>query len=269
LHGDFITGKMTEDIQAGQTWAQSFASFQFQRAKEILEDAAFSMKNTVQAESVSAMKRDAKKYKVTVEAKYEIGEYDILILSAKESNGLERWLLDNGYKIPNKAKEVLEPYVKNDIKFFVVKVNLEKQRNSGFKHLSPIQISFESDRFMLPIRLGMANAKDEQDLVVYAFTREGRVEPTNYRTVKIPSNRNVPLFVERYFGEFYKDLFHRAYYREKMNSVFLEYAWNVSPMNGVKSCMTRPPTGAVAMCITISFSRLVKTRSTSNWPVCS
>jgi len=39
LHGDFITGKMTEDIQAGQTWAQSFASFQFQRAKEILEDA--------------------------------------------------------------------------------------------------------------------------------------------------------------------------------------------------------------------------------------
>ncbi len=39
LHGDFITGKMTEDIQAGQTWAQSFAGFQFQRAKEILEDA--------------------------------------------------------------------------------------------------------------------------------------------------------------------------------------------------------------------------------------
>ena len=210
---------------------------------EILEDAALSIRNSVQAESVSAMKRDAKKYKVTIEAKYEIGEYDILILSAKESNGLERWLLDNGYKIPAKAKEVLEPYVKNNIKFFVVKVNLEKHQNSGFEHLSPIQISFESDRFMLPIRLGMANAKDEQDLIVYAFTREGRVEPTNYRTVKIPSNKNIPLFVERYFGEFYTDLFNRAYYRERMNSVFLEYAWNVSPMNGVKCdpCVSPPP----------------------------
>jgi len=39
LRGDFITGKMTEDIQAGQTWAQSFAGHQFKRAHEILEDA--------------------------------------------------------------------------------------------------------------------------------------------------------------------------------------------------------------------------------------
>jgi len=182
-------------------------------------------------------------YKVTVEATYAIGEYDILILSAKESTGLEHWLVDNGYKIPKKAKEVLEPYVKNNIKFFVVKVNLEKHKANGFEHLNPIQINFESDRFMLPIRLGMANAEDEQDLIVYAFTREGRVEPINYRTVKIPSNRNVPLFVERYFGDFYKDLFNRSYYREKMNSVFLEYAWNVSPMNGVKCdpCVSPPP----------------------------
>ena len=29
---------------------------------------------------------------VSVEAKYTVGEYDILILSAKESNGLETWL---------------------------------------------------------------------------------------------------------------------------------------------------------------------------------
>ena len=198
---------------------------------------------TVQAESTSRSRTKKKDYKVTIEATYAIGEYDILILSAKESNGLEQWLIDNGYKIPSKAKEVLEPYVKNNIKFFVVKVNLDKHKSRGFENLNPIQISFESDRFMLPIRLGMANAEDEQDLVIYAFTKDGRVEPTNYRTVKIPSNRNVPLFVERYFGEFYKDLFNRSYYREKMNAVFLEYAWNVSPMNGVKCdpCVSPPP----------------------------
>ncbi|MDH5741537.1 MAG: DUF2330 domain-containing protein, partial [Nitrospira sp.] len=36
---------------------------------------------------------------VTVEAQYQVGEYDILILSAKESHGLETWLKKNGYNI--------------------------------------------------------------------------------------------------------------------------------------------------------------------------
>lgn len=195
-------------------------------------------------EAVPAMaSMEQKDYNVTIEAKYTIGEYDIMLLSAEESNGLERWLTDNDYKIPAGASDVLEPYIKNNTKFFVVKVNLEKHKASGYNYLNPIQITFESGKFMLPIRLGMANAKDAQDLVVYAFTKSGRVEPTNYRTVKIPTDRNVPLFVESYFGEFYKDLFERSYYKEGMNSVFLEYAWNVSPMNGVKCdpCVSPPP----------------------------
>ncbi len=188
-------------------------------------------------------KRKEAGYNVTIEAKYTIGEYDIMLLSAEESNGLERWLTDNDYKIPAGANQVLEPYIKNKTKFFVVKVNLEKHRASGYNYLNPIQISFESGKFMLPIRLGMANAKEAQDLVIYAFTKSGRVEPVNYRTVKIPTDRNVPLFVESYFGEFYKDLFDKSYYREGMNSVFLEYAWNVSPMNGIKCdpCVSPPP----------------------------
>ncbi|MFL5378840.1 MAG: DUF2330 domain-containing protein, partial [Myxococcales bacterium] len=34
---------------------------------------------------------------VTVEAAYTVGEYDILLLSAKESRGLEIWLRQSGY----------------------------------------------------------------------------------------------------------------------------------------------------------------------------
>ena len=44
---------------------------------------------------------------VKIEAKYLVGEYDILILSAKESSGLKTWLDENGYKIPAGADEVL------------------------------------------------------------------------------------------------------------------------------------------------------------------
>ena len=105
--------------------------------------------------------------------------------SAEESLGLKRWLADNGYQIPEKAEAILEPYLKSDMKFFVAKVNLEEYGQSDYQNLRPIQIRYNHPRFMLPIRLGMANAKGSQDLIVYAMTPRGRVEATNYQTVDI------------------------------------------------------------------------------------
>lgn len=179
---------------------------------------------------------------VTVEAEYQIGEYDILILSATESNGLKTWLTRNGYSIPEQAEEVLDPYIKNDLKFFVVKVNLEEKENSGFEGLRPIQIAYESSKFMLPIRLGMANAEDMQDLTVYAFTKTGRVECTNYRTVEMPTDREVPEFVEPHFAQFYVDVFNKQYKQQNKTGVFLEYAWDLSATQPVKCdpCPTPP-----------------------------
>ena len=168
---------------------------------------------------------------VKVEAKYLIGEYDILILSAKESNGLKNWLTENGYKIPANAEEVLDPYIKSNLKFFVVKVNEKEKQKLNNNFLRPIQISFNSPKFMLPIRLGMANADGDQDLIVYAFTRKGRIESTNYRNVNIATDKNIPLFVQKNFGTFYGNLFTNQWNKEDKSVAFLEYAWDVSPQN--------------------------------------
>lgn len=190
------------------------------------------------------MEMETKKdYGVTIEAKYTVGEYDILILSAKESGGLESWLVDNGYKMPVGAKEVLDPYIKTNMKFFVCKVNLENYKAAGAVPLKPLQISYNSPKFMLPIRLGMANANGPQDLIVYMYSQVGRIETTNYRTALIPTDFKVPLFVQSEFGEFYRDLYNKAHAREGKNVVFLEYAWEVSPMQNVfcDPCVGDPP----------------------------
>lgn len=176
---------------------------------------------------------------VTVEAKFTVGEYDILILGADESAGLERWLNENGYKIPAGAAEVLEPYIKSKTKFFVAKVNLGEFENKGLQHLRPLQMAFESPKFMLPIRLGMINAEKEQDLIVYALTRTGRVEVTNYRTLKVPSDMDIPLYVKDVFPQFYRSMFQRAYEKEGKNAVFVEYAWD---MNWCDPCSADPLT---------------------------
>ena len=123
--------------------------------------------------------RAAKALGVTIEAQYTVGEYDILILSAQESSGLETWLRQNGYRIPAGASEVIGSYLKQNMRFFVAKVNLGERTRLGFTYLRPLQIAYESPKFMLPIRLGTVNAKGQQELFVYALTRNGRVETTN------------------------------------------------------------------------------------------
>jgi hypothetical protein len=165
---------------------------------------------------------------VTVEAQYTVGEYDILILSAKESAGLETWLKENGYRIPNGASRVLQSYLRQGLKFFVAKVNLSEHGKLGFASLRPLQIAFESPKFMLPIRLGTVNAEGSQELVLYTITRRGRVETTNYRTVKLPEALEIPVYVKDKFGDFYRDLFSLQVKREQQQGVFLEYAWDMA-----------------------------------------
>ena len=181
--------------------------------------------------------------RVKIEAKYLVGEYDILILSARESAGLKTWLDDNGYKIPKGAEEVLEPYIKSNLKFFVVKVNEAEKKRLGGDFLRPIQLSFTSPKFMLPIRLGMANADGDQDMIVYGFTKRGRIECTNYRTVSVPTGKNIPLFVKNNFSAFYTNLFQHQWIREGRSVALVEYAWDVSPRNFLKCdpCVAAAP----------------------------
>jgi len=174
---------------------------------------------------------------VTIEESFSVGEYDILILSAKESDGLQTWLESNGYKVPKKAVKTLGSYIKQDMKFFVAKVNLEEKAKQGGEMLRPIAVAYESPKFMLPIRLGTVNANGDQDLFVYTLTKNGKVETTNYRTQKIPSDKELPVYIKDDFGDFYKDMYKTSANREGGHGVFMEYAWD---MNWCDPCAADP-----------------------------
>jgi len=173
----------------------------------------------------SRPKRKRKKPRVKIEAEYEIGEYDIQILSAKESGGLISWLNEEGYKIPAGADKTVSAYLKRGMKFFVAKVALD--RHDGSADLSPLQVEYEDADFMLPIRLGTVNAQGQQELFVFALSRKGRVETANYRTVKLPSEMDVPVYIKEEFSDFYRDLFSHQQKQERGKAVFMEYAWDM------------------------------------------
>jgi hypothetical protein len=182
--------------------------------------------------TAAMVRRDAAprqiKYRgVKVEAQYDVAEYDISILSAEESDGLINWLNDNGYKIPAGAEPVIGSYIKQKMRFFVAKVNVKRMAQLGRAYLRPLQVRYETGKFMLPLRLGTVNANGPQDLIVLALSKRGRVEASNYRTVKVPSDFDVPLFVKDDFANFYRATFDHAVAREKMRAVFVEYAWDM------------------------------------------
>ncbi|HEX8108107.1 MAG TPA: DUF2330 domain-containing protein [Kofleriaceae bacterium] len=171
----------------------------------------------------------AKKESVRIEAKFDVGEYKILILSATDSAGLETWLHQNHYQIPPGAEPLLRPYVEGGSKFFVAKVDPKKVvMQDGHAALSPLRFHYDSEEFALPIRLGMANSSGKQDLIVNIISPDQRYEVANYRNVFIPTNFDVKNEVKTRFAEFYAALFDKTI-EANPGAVVTEYAWTAVP----------------------------------------
>ena len=176
---------------------------------------------------------------VKVEAKFEVGEYQILILSAKESGGLEGWLRHNRYNIPQGAAAALAPYIRDQMKFFVAKVDIKKVKRDEHQAvvLSPLRFHFDAQELRLPVLLGLLNASGKQDLIVYVLHPEKRFEVANYPNLFIPTNIEVVDKVRTYFGAFYAELFDETLRKNGNKGVVTEYAWQSS---GCDPCPTPP-----------------------------
>src|SRR3981081_2771651 len=123
------------------------------------------------------------------------------------------------------------------MRLFVGKVNLTRMQLMGNEFLRPLQVRYETAKFMLPLRLGTVNAKGPQDLIILALTRNGRVGAANYPPVKLPTGPSVPLYVKNDFGSFYRATFDQAVRNADMRAVFTEYAWD---MGWCDPCASEP-----------------------------
>jgi len=174
---------------------------------------------------------------VKVEARFEVGEYDVVILSAKDALALEQWLKENKYRIPEGAAPLFRPYVQQGLKFFVAKVNAKKVTfEKGMAKLSPLRFFYDSEKFELPVRLGLINAKEKQDLIVHVLARNQRYELANLPNVTIPTNIDLAPSAKTEFPFFYVSLFDRTLARNP-KAVVTEYAWQATSCD---PCPTSP-----------------------------
>jgi hypothetical protein len=193
------------------------------------------------AEGGGGPPRRARDLGVTVEAKFVTGEYEVVILSAKDSGGLETWLREEKYNIPQGAAAALAPYIRDKSKFFVAKVDIKKVvRNAqGVVQLSPLRFHFDANELRLPVRLGLLNASGKQDLIVYVIHPESRFEVANYTNTFVPTNLEVADGVRNNFPAFYAELFDATVGRMGGKVIVTEYAWQTT---GCDPCPTPPLT---------------------------
>jgi hypothetical protein len=181
--------------------------------------------------------KSARDLGVKVEAKFSVGEYDIVILSAKDSSGLDTWLRKERYEIPAGAEPYLRPYVQRGSKFFVAKVDPKRVTFvNGQATLSPLRFHYDSDQFALPIRLGLVNSGGAQDLIVHILAKNQRYEVANYPNVAVPTNLDVSEATREQFGAFYAALFDRVIAKNP-KAVVTEYAWQAGSCD---PCPTPP-----------------------------
>ena len=195
---------------------------------EDLEYEKFADGSVLEGSGGPPMEEPAPDLGVKIEAQFDVGEYNVVILSAKESNGLEKWLEQEKYNIPKGAAPVLKPYIEGGQYFFVAKVDPKKVTfKDGQARLSPLRFHYDSKEFSLPVRLGLLNAKGHQDLLVHILAKKQRYEVANYKNVTIPTNILVKDHVRDRFSEFYATLLDRTL-EENPNAVITEYSWDAS-----------------------------------------
>ena len=177
---------------------------------------------------------------VEVEAQYIVGEYEVVVLSADQSQDLLNWLEDEGYDVPENTANVLQQYIDAGNYFLAARVYPDAELGDG-DSLSPLQFSYDSDVFGLPIRLGTTSSVGEQDLIVYLVNsnEDGAVGIANYPELEVESE--CMWDGEGEFGEFYADQFASAYGREEGAIWTTEYTWKNEPQAVKCDPCTGPP----------------------------
>lgn len=171
---------------------------------------------------------------VTVEASFEVGNYDIAVLSATGEEGLVAWLDAHGFAMPEAAAPILGEYIEGGYYFLAARVELGEAPGGMF--LPPIQLRYTSDSFSLPIRIGTSVSAGEQEVILHVLTpsSDGAVGISNYAEAEVEDECMFPPETVGY----------GAYYEDQLSAAFAEgvwvkeYAWNIGSCD---PCSSEPP----------------------------
>ena len=123
---------------------------------------------------------------------FTVGNYDIKVLSATDSQSLTNWLTTNGYRAPAAAASVFSDYVSRGYYFLAVRFTkpIEAPESTGGDAdttppddaAKPLSIRFAGDMRIFPLLISSLSTTDTADLVLYTIDTR-RYAVLNFPTV--------------------------------------------------------------------------------------
>jgi hypothetical protein len=177
---------------------------------------------------------------VTIENAFDVGGYELVVLSAEESTGLWAWLEANGYAIPEGGADILQSYIDAGVYFVAIRIDLEAlEVSNGW--LPPLQFRYRSEAFGIPIRIGTISSGGEAQEVVLSVLSDGVAGSagiSNYPEVKVETECMTSVDS---FGEWYDARLTSAFNGEA--GWVKEHSWPVYSYSNDYHCDPCTPTG--------------------------
>lgn len=112
---------------------------------------------------------------VGVVGRERLGPFDVARLTATDPKALSGWLERNGFELSDPLAAELTPYVEQKWEYVAVRLAPDGGTGALTGELTPLRISFASDRLVYPMRLSRL-AKTPQSLGLYVLA-DHRMEP--------------------------------------------------------------------------------------------
>ncbi|MEU9863705.1 DUF2330 domain-containing protein [Streptomyces sp. NPDC047971] len=112
---------------------------------------------------------------VGVVGRERLGPFDVARLTATDPKALSGWLEENGFELSDRLSTELRPYVERKWEYVAVRLAPDVTGTALAGELTPLRISFASDRLVYPMRLSRL-AQTPQSLGLYVLA-DHRMEP--------------------------------------------------------------------------------------------
>ncbi|MER5205219.1 DUF2330 domain-containing protein [Streptomyces sp. NPDC002825] len=112
---------------------------------------------------------------VGVVGRERLGPFDVARLTATDPEALGDWLRTNGFELPERLTDALQPYVERKWEYVAVRLAPQEQGATLYGELTPLRIRFASPELVYPMRLSRL-ARTPQTLGLYVLA-DHRMEP--------------------------------------------------------------------------------------------
>ena len=117
---------------------------------------------------------------VQIFASGEVGPFGFDVIGSEDPNALINWLRDNNYRVEPPMEPLINVYVEEKFVFLAMKL----LPNQGVQDIQPIQVTYPSQKPMIPLRLTAVAANPDMAVLTWFFA-DSQAIPQNYAHMEI------------------------------------------------------------------------------------